>query len=185
MKKIPVKTLYLLSVIAVGLMVLGVGSTYAVFTTTAEISDPITLESYLTHSSDIIETVEVEVPAGEKISTTLNITNNSGTTLNCIVWYLDEGKRIIVGANGNTTGSLTNGSKYSVDIELYNGSDSSEIVILGISSNSNSVVLDGNMKNIPSGVISASDEFSYVDNYTGVGCSDVTCMLDYLYDLVS
>ena len=54
MKKIPVRTLYLLLVIGIGLIGLGIGSTYAIFTSSAEISNPITLNSNLTHTSDII-----------------------------------------------------------------------------------------------------------------------------------
>ena len=42
-KKISVKTLYLLGIITIGLIGLGVGSTYAMFTTTIEIDNPITI----------------------------------------------------------------------------------------------------------------------------------------------
>ena len=39
--KISMKTIYLILVISIGLIGLGVGSTYAVFTASAEISNPI------------------------------------------------------------------------------------------------------------------------------------------------
>lgn len=44
-KKISMKTIYLLAVIAVGLVGLGVGSTYAVFTASATIDNPIAFTS--------------------------------------------------------------------------------------------------------------------------------------------
>ena len=68
MKKISVKNMYLLLIICIGLVCLGIGSTYAVFTASAEIENPIVISSNLTHESDIIETVEVEVPARGKKS---------------------------------------------------------------------------------------------------------------------
>lgn len=184
MKKIPVRTLYLLFIIGIGLIGLGIGSTYAIFTASAEISNPITLNSNLSHASDIIETVEVEVPAGEKVDTTLNITNSSGSTLNYVIWYLDNTNKIRVGSNSNSTGSLRDGDSISVDVAILNSSNNDTVVTLGISSGSNSVVLGAGMNSISVGGFKESDEISYVDNYTGVGCSDVTCMLDYLYDLV-
>ena len=46
-KKISVKTLYLLGIITIGLIGLGVGSTYAMFTTTIEIDNPITIYATL------------------------------------------------------------------------------------------------------------------------------------------
>ena len=46
-KKISMKTIYLLAVIAVGLVGLGVGSTYAVFTASATIDNPIAFTSNL------------------------------------------------------------------------------------------------------------------------------------------
>ena len=48
MKKISIKTFYLIAVISIGLIGLAVGSTYAMFTTSAEINNPITISSNLT-----------------------------------------------------------------------------------------------------------------------------------------
>ena len=61
MKKISIKTFYLIAVISIGLIGLAVGSTYAMFTTSAEINNPITISSNLTSNDDTMETFEVEV----------------------------------------------------------------------------------------------------------------------------
>lgn len=149
-KRVPVKTLYLLLVIAVGLVVLGVGSTYALFTASAEISNPIVLSSNLSYNSDLIETVSVEVPAGKTISTTLNITNSTSGSLNYTTWYINNGLDIELGiSDGAPTGSLTGNSSTSVVIDIRNNEENSVVVLLGISSNSGSVILGSGMKAVP------------------------------------
>ena len=183
-KKIPVKTLYLLLVIGIGLVGLGLGSTYAIFTANAEISDPISLKSNLSYTESVIETVEVEVPSGEKITSTINVTNDSGSTLNYVVWYLDEGKNIMVIADNGSTGSLNDTGNISINIDIFNNEENLVNVVLGVSSSVETVVLGENMKYITQGELFSSSEVSYDNTNTGVNCSDVTCMLDYLYDLV-
>ena len=80
MKKISIKTFYLIGIIAIGLIGLAVGSTYAIFTTSAEISDPITINSNLTSNDDIMETFEVEIEPYKTVNQTIKI--NSGTISN-------------------------------------------------------------------------------------------------------
>ena len=80
MKKISVKTFYLIAVISIGLIGLAVGSTYAMFTTSAEINNPITISSNLISNDDVMETFEVEVKSKEFI--TKNIIVNSGNNTN-------------------------------------------------------------------------------------------------------
>ena len=184
-KRLSVKTLYLLLVIAVGLVVLGVGSTYAIFTASAEINNPITLSSNLTHDSDIMETVNVTVAAGKIGTATIKLSNNSGSNVNYVVWYLDEGNDVIVGTNnGSPTGSLANGKSTSVVVDIKNNSDSTANVMLGVSSGTGTVVLANDMFKVADGFYGSS-QFSYDNSKTGVNCSDVTCMLDELYNLVS
>ena len=71
MKKISIKTFYLIAVISIGLIGLAVGSTYAMFTTSAEINNPITISSNLTSNNDVMETFEVEVKSKEFITKTI------------------------------------------------------------------------------------------------------------------
>lgn len=166
-KRIPFKTLYLLLVIGIGLVGLGLGSTYAIFTASAEIDNPITLSSNLSHVSGIIETIEVEVPAGETVNTTLNVINSSGITLNYVIWYLNEGYDITVRNNNGvlTTGKIDDDSNISSDVAIKNNSTSSVKVTLGVSSGSNSVVLGSGMTVVPN--VTPLSDFNYLRGMTG------------------
>ena len=82
MKQISVKTFYLIAVISIGLIGLAVGSTYAMFTTSAEINNPITISSILTSNDDVMETFEVEVKSKEFITKTIIVNSGNNTNIN-------------------------------------------------------------------------------------------------------
>ena len=82
MKKISIKTFYLIAVISIGLIGLAVGSTYAMFTTSAEINNPITISSNLTSNNDVMETFEVEVKSKEFITKTIIVNSGNNTNIN-------------------------------------------------------------------------------------------------------
>ena len=82
MKKISIKTFYLIAVISIGLIGLAVGSTYAMFTTSAEINNPITISSNLTSNDDVMETFEVEVKSKEFITKTIIVNSGNNTNIN-------------------------------------------------------------------------------------------------------
>ena len=82
MKKISIKTYYLIVVISIGLIGLAVGSTYAMFTTSAEINNPITISSILTSNDDVMETFEVEVKFKEFITKTIIVNSGNNTNIN-------------------------------------------------------------------------------------------------------
>ena len=82
MKKISIKTFYLIAVISIGLIGLAVGSTYAMFTTSAEINNPITIISILTSNDDVMETFEVEVKSKEFITKTIIVNSGNNTNIN-------------------------------------------------------------------------------------------------------
>lgn len=148
-KRISVKNIYLLLVISLGLIGLGIGSTYAVFTTSAEISDPITLSSNLSYGSDIIETVEVEVAPGATVSTTLNVSNSTNSALNYAAWYIDNGKDYeVVCEKGIPQGTVSSGGSTSMIVNTRNYSDETITVSVGVSSNNNNVTLGSNMKQV-------------------------------------
>ena len=90
MKKISVKTFYLIAVISIGLIGLAVGSTYAMFTTSAEINNPITISSNLTSNNDAMETFEVEVKSKEFITKTIIVNSGNNTNINYGIWYLND-----------------------------------------------------------------------------------------------
>ena len=151
-RKIPIKTLYLLSVISFGLVFLGIGSTYAMFTTSAEITNPISITSNLSYTSDTIETVEVTVPSGEIVTTTLNITNSTTETLNYTTWYTSNSDDISAGVTSSSdipTGTLTSGGTLSVSVDIKNSGNSTATVTIGMSSGGESIVLGSEMKEVP------------------------------------
>ena len=82
MKKISIKTFYLIAVISIGLIGLAVGSTYAMFTTSAEINNPITISSNLISNDDVMETFEVEVKSKEFITKTIIVNSGNNTDIN-------------------------------------------------------------------------------------------------------
>lgn len=148
-KKIPVKTLYLLLIISLGLVGLGLGSTYAVFTASTEIDNPISLSSNLTYDSTILDIIEVTVGGGETVSTTLNITNSSDNNLNYVTWYMNNGKDVeVVGEDGSSYGVVASGSSSSIVVSVRNYTYENETVTIGISSSDDSVVLSSGMKQV-------------------------------------
>lgn len=74
--KIPMKTIYLILVITIGLVGLGIGSTLAVFTASAEISNPISFSSNLSYNGDIFDTVEVTIGPNATRTTNVSIFND-------------------------------------------------------------------------------------------------------------
>ena len=154
-KKIPVKNLYLIAIISIGLIGLAVGSTYAMFTATAEINNPISLSSNLTYTSDIVETMDVTVAPGETEYVVLDVTNSTDSTLNYAIWYIDEGYDIDFGTDletpdDTTSGSLSTGSYFPIGVYIRNNGTSNATVTLGISSSSGNIVLADNMTILPS-----------------------------------
>ena len=149
-KKIPIKTLYLLLVISIGLIGLGVGSTFALFTASAEINNPISLNSNLAYTNDMIETAQVTVPSGDIVTTTLKITNNSTSTLNYTTWYINSENIKVICENNSSQGTITTGSSASIVVQIINNSTESMTVNLGVSSTSNdsNIVLGSNMKQV-------------------------------------
>ena len=150
-KKISVKTLYLLGIITIGLIFLGVGSTYAMFTSTIEIKDPITIYATLSSESDIIETIDIEIEPNDIRVAVINLNNTSNTTLNYASFYITESSDIEVGVTHNftdtavPTGSIENGITKKVYIQVKNNGSSTTNVTIGILSNSGNIIKSDNM----------------------------------------
>ena len=150
-EKISVKTLYLLGIITIGLIFLGVGSTYAMFTSTIEIKDPITIYAILSSESDIIETIDIEIEPNDIRVAVINLNNTSNTTLNYASFYITESSDIEVGVTHNftdtavPTGSISNGTTKKVYIQVKNNGSSTTNVTLGVLSNSGTIIKADNM----------------------------------------
>ena len=147
MKKIKLKTLYLIGIITIVLLGLGIGSTYAMFTTSIEIDNPISLSTTLTSESDIIETFDIEVEAGGNKEIPLTINNTSNSKLNYSVWYITSSSDIEMGtklSNSDSSPSssiITSGETKKVYVQIKNNSTSSITVTLGVSSSTSNVAL--------------------------------------------
>ena len=150
-EKISVKTLYLLGIITIGLIGLGVGSTYAMFTVSAEIDNPISINANLNSEDDIIETINLELEPNDIRVAVINLNNTSNTTLNYASFYITESSDIEVGVTHNftdtavPTGSISNGTTKKVYIQIKNNGSSTTNVTLGILSNSGTIIKADNM----------------------------------------
>ena len=150
-EKISVKTLYLLGIITIGLIGLGVGSTYAMFTVSAEIDNPISINANLNSEDDIIETINLELEPNDIRVAVINLNNTSNTTLNYASFYITESSDIEVGVTHNftdtavPTGSISNGTTKKVYIQIKNSGSSTTNVTLGILSNSGTIIKADNM----------------------------------------
>ena len=96
--KIGLKNLYLMTIITIGLIGLGVGSTFAMFTASTNIDNPIALASNLSSTNILAETVEVIIPAGEDREVDLAISNTSQDALHYTAWYMPSSNDLEVGS---------------------------------------------------------------------------------------
>ncbi len=157
MKKISVKTFYLIAVISIGLIGLAVGSTYAMFTTSAEINNPITISSNLTSNNDVMETFEVEIEPYKTVTQTININSGTVSNVNYAVWYLNNISNVDIGilsTNTRTTGVIKDaGSGTGCNIVLRNNSAEKKTITIGVATSKNNIVLASNMIRVPQTVI--------------------------------
>ena len=153
MQKISVKTIYLILVISIGLVGLGVGSTFAMFTASSKIDNPISFTAGIFGESDVMETVEVTVPAGETKATNLHVTNSTNSNLNYVMWYIDEGLDIELGSKRTDSGTyqttIDAGEEHQYEVSIRNNSNSDVTVVIGVSSGTDSVTLSSDMKMVP------------------------------------
>ena len=144
MQKISVKTIYLILVISIGLVGLGVGSTFAMFTASSKIDNPISFTAGIFGESDVIETDEVSFLVDG------DFTNSN---LNYVMWYIDEGLDIELGSKRTDSGTyqttIDAGEEHKYEVSIRNNSSSSVTVVIGVSSGTGSVTLSSDMKMVP------------------------------------
>ena len=154
-KKISLKTFYLIGVISIGLVGLAVGSTYAMFTTSAEIDNPISLSSTLTSDSDIIDTIDVTIGPYDVVTKTIKVTNSSGGSANYTIWYLNNVDESIfdLGISGKPTGSIASSGSTSANVSIRNKSNKSITITIGVATSKESIVLAEGMTVFPSSAL--------------------------------
>ena len=157
MKKVSIKTFYLLGVVSIGLIGLAIGSTYAMFTASAEISNPITISSNLTSNNDVMETFEVEIEPYKTLNQRIIINSGAVSNVNYSIWYINNITDVdmgILSTSTKTTGTIKNANtSVTSNIVLRNNSSEKKTVTVGIASSKNSVVLASNMTLVPQTVL--------------------------------
>lgn len=149
-KRISMKTFYLIGIISIGLIGLAVGSTYAMFTASAEINNPISLSSNLTSDNDVIETFDVVIKPYSTASKTVKVTNSTSSTANYTIWYLDYGDNVSFGTSGSSTsGSIASSGSVSTLVTIRNNTSSPVTITIGVSTSLGSIVLGDDMQIIP------------------------------------
>lgn len=149
-KRISMKTFYLIGIISIGLIGLAVGSTYAMFTASAEINNPISLSSNLISDNDVIETFDVVIKPYSTVSKTVKVTNSTSSTANYTIWYLDYGDNVSFGTSGSSTsGSIASSGSVSTLVTIRNNTSSPVTITIGVSTSMGSIVLGDDMQIIP------------------------------------
>ena len=174
MKKINIKTIYLVAVISIGLICLAIGSTYAMFTTSAEINNPITISSNLTSNDDTMETFEVEVSPSATVTKTINISSGTVSNVNYSVWYINDISNIDIGVSSTsytTAGTISNANT---------------TVTLGVALSKNSIVLASNMSLVPQKTLSNPLATHITNLYNNSTKTNVTNNgIKYQYDITN
>ena len=180
--RIRLKNLYLIAIIAIGLIGLGIGSTFAMFTAQATINNPIAFNSNLSSTNLLAETIEVIVPAEEDKYVDLVISNTNAESLNYNVWYAPSSNDLEVGSESSNNsygpvGVLPSAGNFTLTVGLRNNGDSPITVTIGISSSGDTVVLPSGVTSVPATKLMQktlysvlkllSDEDLYVTKYTG------------------
>ena len=190
MKKINIKTIYLVAVISIGLICLAIGSTYAMFTTSAEINNPITISSNLTSNDDIMETFEVEVSPSATVTKTINISSGTVSNVNYSVWYINDISNIDIGVSSTsytTAGTISNANTtVTTKISIRNNSSTTKTVTLGVALSKNSIILASNMSLVPQKTLSNPLATHITNLYNNSTKTNVTNNgIKYQYDITN
>ena len=133
---------YLLGLIVLGLISLSVYSTYAMFTSSVETNDIVSLSaSTLPTNSEIVEYERLTIKSKEKKVIEYTVNNNIDNSLYYGVWYeminpsfINDD--IVIGKSEDTTsdtlGQLTRGSNAKVLFVIENKTDSNIVVNVGV-----------------------------------------------------
>ena len=188
MRKVKVRTLYLIAIIVGGLVGLATKSTYAMFTASAEIDNPICMSANLTSEEETIETMEVVVTAGEKKIVPVTINNTSTNTVGYSVWYTSPSDEVEIGIklsnsdSSNSTGTISSNGSKKVYVQIINNSSSSVTITLVVISNKTS----NDMTLIPNTELDFSVNLvTYIKNLYTNATKTTTTLDSVTYNLAS
>ena len=151
--KISMKTIYLILVISIGLIGLGIGSTYAVFTASAEISNPISFSSNLSYKADIFDTADITIGPNSSKNVNFAIFNEEERIegVNYATWYIYNGDSgdIIFEENSSSeigvSGALdTQGGV--IGLYITNNTANTITLTMGVATSKDEIVLPSYMK---------------------------------------
>ena len=133
---------YLLSIIVIGLIVLSLYSTYAMFTASVSTNDIVNLNSgIISTNTETIEYERLTIKSKEKKVIEFIVSNSTNNSLYYGVWYemikpIGINDNIIIckkeDTQNDTLGQLTNGSNAKVSFVIENKTSSSIIVNIGV-----------------------------------------------------
>ena len=177
-RKISFKNLYLVGVISLGLIGLGVGSTFAMFTASAEINDSISLTSGLNYQDDVVDLVDMSISSNDVETATLNITNNTTKTLNYTSWYKTDNNNLQIGTvvsnNNSVTGTIAPNGTVQIIVSIRNRGTGVAKVTVGISASEDSIVISDGVTTLPSDPLPPYLNDYITSLYTGATKSNVT-----------
>ena len=137
-----IKRNYLLSIVVMGLIVVSLYSTFAMFTASVNTNDIVDLTaSTLPTDTEIVEYERVTLKSGDKKTVEFTVKNSTSKSLYYGAWYemvnpTSINDKIQIAkkedTTNNTTGQLTAGSTAKVSLVLENKTDSSIIVNIGV-----------------------------------------------------
>lgn len=135
-QRINFKTIYLIATITVGLLGLAIGSTYAIFTTSAEINNPISLSTTLISDDDVFDVIDIVIEPYDTITKTIKIVNSSNSTVNFAIWYLNNfsDNSVDFGINGVPSGTLNVSSNESRIVNIRNKTSNQITITIGVAS---------------------------------------------------
>jgi hypothetical protein len=160
------------------------------FTTSAEINNPITISSNLTSNDDTMETFEVEVSPSATVTKTINISSGTVSNVNYSVWYINDISNIDIGVSSTsytTAGTISNANTtVTTKISIRNNSSTTKTVTLGVALSKNSIVLASNMSLVPQKTLSNPLATHITNLYNNSTKTNVTNNgIKYQYDITN
>ena len=152
--KISMKTIYLILVISIGLIGLGVGSTYAVFTASAEISNPISFSSNLSYKADIFDTADITIGPNSSKNVNFAIFNEEERIegVNYATWYIYNGDSSdlafsidILFPDSLTVSGELNSEGGVIYMTVTNNTSNTITINMGVATSKNEIVLPSYM----------------------------------------
>ena len=172
--RISMKNIYLIAIITIGLIGLGVGSTFAMFTAEANIDNPIAFASNLSSTNILAETIEVTVPAEEDKFVDIIISNTSEDDLNYSVWYSPSSNNLEVGSESSDedygpVGTLPSSDSFTLTVGLRNSGDTPITVTIGVSSSGSNVILPSGVTQVPNEPLPSKSFYNVLKKLTAEG----------------